>query len=246
MQHALLTLLMITLLLQAACTKRDVGDCLKSTGKIIREERSAGNIDFIYLQNNINLILTQDSLIRVTVEAGENIIDDIRTEYDQGRFYISNENSCNWVRSYSQPVNVYLNVPSVDSIEYHGSGNITGTGALTGDSIKIDIWEGSGSIQLDIHMGKSRLYFHYGTADLNITGFSGVAYIYAASYGPVHCENMNSKFVYINNRGTNDCFVRATEILEATIEYMGNIYYYGDPKVVISNITGSGQLIRKD
>ncbi len=230
----------------SSCKKGDITNCFKGTGEITTEIRAIGEVSFIHLSNNVNLILTQDSTPFIRVEAGEKIINSIITEWKENRLYIRNENGCNWVRSYLKDINVYVGVQSIDSIEYRGSGNIISTNTIINDSIKIDIREGSGSIRMDLNVGKSELYLHYGSCDLHMTGFSGVTHIYAASYGPFFCQDLYSKFIYITNKGTNDCYINVSEELYAKIEYMGNIYYYGNPESVATELTGSGQLIKLD
>lgn len=228
------------------CDKFFLDDCARSSGKVIFESRESADISYISLTDNVNLILEQGSAHSIRVEAGENIIGNIITEIDGNNLYIRNENHCNWVRSYSKEINVYVTVSSLDSINYRGSGEIISLDTIRNDSIKVDVWEGSGTINMKIDVDKSRLNLHYGTVDMIFSGYSGLTYIYASSYGPFHCQDLETKYTLINNRGTNDCYVRASLKLFAEIEYVGNIYYYGDPEEVLSNITGTGQLIKMD
>ncbi len=229
-----------------ACKKTDPTDCFKSTGQVIFEDRESVSVRFIRLENNVNLILTQDQNPQILVEAGENLLDKIDTELNGDSLFIRNNNSCNWVRSFSTLVNVYVNVTNLLQIEYFGSGNITVTNTIISDSLKLDIRKGAGSVNLMINSGTTYLNLHEGTCDITCNGNSSVTFIYAADYGPFFCEGLESHHVFINNRGTNDCYVRAVYELGATIEYLGNIYYYGNPSIVNSVIKGSGKLIKMD
>lgn len=226
--------------------KKNVGDCFKSTGSIITEIRTSKDFHLIYLNDNVNLVLTQDSTNSVIVEAGENIINSIKTEFENGHLNIKNISSCNWVRSYAKDITVYVSVNYLDSLKYKSSGNISCTNTIKNDSISVDVWGGAGTIELFLDMKIAKLNLHYGTADMIFHGSSYVTYIYAASYGPFHCADFYSNNVYINNRGTNNCYVRASKVLEATIENIGNIYYYGNPETVSANISGEGELIKME
>jgi hypothetical protein len=124
------------------------------------------------------------------------------------------------------------------------SGNIISTNTIVSDSLNIAVWDGSGLIDMDIQTVNSVLSLHYGTVDFYIHGYTQVNYIYAASYGPFHCLDLVSTFCFMNNRGSNDCFVNCTKVLEVEIENIGNIYYKGDPEFIKSKITGTGQLIK--
>jgi Putative auto-transporter adhesin, head GIN domain len=233
-----------TLICFSSCEKMGLNNCLENTGKTIRIEREVNDLCYINLSNNVNLILTQDSFCSLSVEAGENIIDKVITEVSGNSLYIRNENKCNWLRSYDKEINVYLSVSNIDSIDYNSSGVIISTNTILNDTLSINVEEGCGSIDMEINVYKAVLNLHYGTVDFKISGKSKLAYIFNASYGPIHCHNLNSTFTYINNQGTNDCYVRASHTLEATIEFLGNIYYYGNPSFIKKNITGQGELIK--
>ena len=214
MKNLVVSILFILISVNFISCKKDLGDCFTSTGKIIQEERSVQEFNYVSLNDNINLILTQDTVNKLIVEAGENIIENIITEFDKGHLTISNTMSCNWVRSYSKDINIYLSTISFDSLNYNSAGNVISTNTLNADSINIAVWEGSGTIDIDVETNLSRLEMHYGTADVLVHGISWLTYIYAASYGPFHCENLNSGNIYMKSRGTGDCYVRASKVLD--------------------------------
>ncbi len=237
-------LILVHLVIAGACKKIGTDNCFSNTGEIVSETRDVRDIQYVLLENNVNLVLIQDSLPSLRVEAGKNIIDKVITEVSGPRLFIRNENDCNWLRSYAKQITVYLGVSKLDSLDYRSSGNVTTKGALLNDSIDIHVWEGSGSINMSIDVKKSRINLHYGTVDMHIQGKSQVTYIFSGSYGPIFCNALDSKFTYVSSQGTNDCYVRASEELGVDIFYLGNIYYYDDPDIVYSNIQGEGRLIK--
>ena len=245
MRKGLLIILSFILIFAvSACKKMGFDNCFRNTGEIILQEREANEIHYVLLENNVNLVVKQDTAPSLRVEAGENIIDKVITEVNGSNLYIRNENNCNWMRSYENEITVYLGIGKLDSLDYRGSGDVSSQNTIRNDSINISVWEGSGTIEMSLDVDKSSLNLHYGTVDMHFKGKSNVTYIYASSYGPVYCENLDSKFTYVNNRGTNDCYVRASVALEVTIEYLGNIYYYGTPAIVKENVTAEGELIK--
>lgn len=233
-------------LLLMSCEKMDFGDCFKNAGKDVLEIRDVGNFQHIKLENNVNLIITQDNKCEVKVKAGENLISKIKTNVSDNQLTIKNTNSCNWTRNYNREIDVYVSVKDLTSIYYQASGDILSTNAITSDSLNVAVWDGSGSINLELNTHQSVLSLHYGTVDFNIRGKSQINFIYAASYGPFYCENLQTTFTFMNNRGSNDCYVNCSKQLEVEIEYVGNIYYQGDPEIIKANITGTGQLIKMD
>lgn len=238
----LLIFLILTVMLSGC--RDDEGVCISSTGKTITQDRSGLPFHYVDVYDNINLILTQDSIhTGIKVEAGEKLIDGITTDIDSGRLVLRNTNSCNWLRSFNVPVNVYLNFAKLDTLNFRAAGNITCTNEWTNDSLYLNIIEGGGKVTLKLNTFKSFLYVMDGTVSLNVTGYSQVTFISSHGYGPIHAENLLSKFTYTFNSSPNDVYLNASIELVVKITNIGNVYYCGDPPVVTTEIYGGGKLI---
>jgi hypothetical protein len=225
----------------SGCSKS--GECITNTGTIIREERRLGDFDSINVQDYVNLILTQDSVNRVVVEAGENVISGITTEVVNNELLINNTLRCNWLRSYSKPMNVYIHARNLQKIYYNGSGNITSTNVLKPYGLILDIWGGCGSINLDLDIVQGVFLLHLGTVDITLRGKCAVCSIYQGDYGIFKCGELKAGYSYITNKGSNDCYVNAWQYLSAIIGSIGNIYYTGNPDTVKVLVNGKGKLI---
>ncbi len=236
-----ISLLIITLL-AISCSKTNPGDCFKNTGSVSTEVRVATPFSYLHMNNNVDVFLTYDQNYAIEVRAGKNIIPGIKTTIQGNTLTISNENTCNWVRSYNSPIEVYISVPKLDSIVYQSSGNLTSVNQFVGDSIKLDVLEGAGSINLWIEMIKSRINLSYGTTDLTIKGYSHINYLYAEGYGPADLSELQTEFTYMTNNSTNNCRVRSRLQLHVEIFNVGDVYYSGDPQEIHTDITGTGKL----
>ena len=229
------------------CSEDGGFDCLMPTGDMKRELRVVSPYHFIELHDNINLILTQDTLVNsLEVEAGENLMPGITTEVEQGRLVIRNENTCNWVRKFDIPINVYISFTSLDTIIFRAAGDLTCTTTWQNDSIQFDVWEGAGRIDLKLDVFKSRINVHYGVVSVLVSGFSQVNYISNKGYGPIDARDLLTKYSYLSTMSPNDCFIWAVNEIGVTIDNIGNVYYKGDPPVINRQLNGSGQLIRMD
>ncbi len=228
----------------SSCKKGFLTDCRLISGEIKTETRNIGLFNNISLNDNVNIIFTNNGNESVMIEAGANLIDGIITNINsKGVLEISNSNQCDWARSYDTPVNVYLNSNNVDTIQYRSIGNITSQDTIVTDSLRIIVSEGAGTIELTIDVFRFFCELHYGTADIIISGKSNISALYSASFGLVNCGNLQSGIVYVNSRSSNDVYVNSTFILEAEITSIGNIYYKGNPEDIKLNRTGSGELI---
>ncbi|MBL7110706.1 MAG: DUF2807 domain-containing protein [Bacteroidales bacterium] len=232
----------ITLLTAIGCGKTGV-DCLTNTGEIILQERDLNAFDSIEVHDYVNLFISQDSSYKVTVEAGINIIAGIETTVENNQLVVRNTNTCNWVRNYTKPINVYISTPSLWKINYKSSGNITSLNTMKTDSLKLEVWGGCGRIDLDLDLYLGFFYLQLGTADIHLSGTCGIASMYTGDFGLLDARNLMSGFVFISNKSSNDCYVQVYQELNATIQSIGNIYYTGNPKEIHTTINGAGGVI---
>ncbi len=243
-QGTAMILLLSALMFFGSCEKDHMFDFLKSTGDIVTIERAvSGNFTEIQLEDDINLVLRQGTPYRIVLEGGENLLPGIETEIVDSVLTLRNENRFNWVRSYDKKITAYVTAPHFLIIGYQGTGTISNTDTIREDSIFITSYAGSGYINLCLKVGLSHLAMNTGSADFNISGYSGSNFIYAGSYGPFHCLDLETLNTYMSNQGTNDCYVRVRDHLEYEIKGLGSIYYAGKPGSVTGTISGSGKLI---
>ena len=244
MDNSCLTLLVILAMLFAvsSCNKSGA-DCFTSTGTIIRQTRPVSDFDTIIARENVDIILTQDSVNSIVVEAGENIIDGIKTVIGNSQLEIDNSNKCNWVRSYDKPLNVYVHVKNLRKIYYLSAGNISSTNTITAGSFLLDVWGVCGSINLSLNVIQGFIYEHLGTADITIKGRVVFNSVVSGDYGFLQLKDLNTDYTFVGNSGSNDCYVNCDKVLDATIRSIGNIYYTGNPDSVHTHIYGAGQVI---
>jgi len=223
-----------------SCNKE--GKCFSNSGSVIMQERPVSPFDSINLADNVNLILTQDSVDKITVEAGSNIISGITTEIHDRQLIIRNLNTCNWLRSYDKPLNVHVSVHRLWKIYYNAAGNITSTNTLSGDSVKLEVWGGCGTIDLSLNYNEGWFIMNMGTADYNLHGRCDIANFYISDIGLCQARDLATRYCSVTSKGTNNCYVNVSVSLYAVIENIGSVYYTGNPGIVGGKITGSGVL----
>ena len=239
------TLYIALILLLAACQKFNPGDCFKNSGPVSEETREVSAFTYLHMNNNVDVLLTYNPTYSITVRAGKNVIPGIKTTISGKTLTISNENTCNWVRSFEKPIEVHISTPRLDSIIYQASGNLIFTNQFVADSIKLDVLEGSGSINLWIKTARARYNLHYGTADLTVRGVSHISYLYSSGYGPADLSELNTVFTYMTSNSTNNCYVKSSLKLEVKINNVGDVYYFGNPSTVSLEGNGTGKLYKQ-
>lgn len=239
--YGVISLLLFMLVLPAC--KKDGGTCLSNTGQIIIQDRQVGDFDSISMNDYANVILTQDTVNRVRVEAGQNIIQGITTQVIDHLLIIHNHNTCNWLRSYNSPINVYVSVKNLWKVIYNSSGNLTSTNSIASDIFMVDAWGGCGTINLELKNKNGYFIQHMGTANFILRGRCNINSIYAGDFGSFQCKELLTGYTFIKNYGSNDCYISASRYMDATIGSIGNIYYTGEPDTVYTHIYGSGEVI---
>jgi len=223
----------------------DLCDCFHGTGDIVSEERNLPVIQGIYLTSNVDLIVHVDSVRRMRVTAGKNIVEGIETKVESGVLRIRNTNKCNWVRKLDPRLEVEIWTDQLESIFVEdANGDITFKDTLTNKIFRLDIFNGLGSYHTITKSEIITLAIHNGPADIIAEGTADNLYMYHVGYGIMNCLLLESQNVYINNRGTNDIYTNAENILDAKIEYIGDIFYKGSPGTINQQITGTGKLIK--
>src|SRR5690606_31052607 len=89
-----------TLLLFFGCDSESANDCIQSAGTTIRQEITVPTFNRILVERDLNMVLRQDSVAKVVIETGENLMPDVRVKVADGQLQLINENDCNFFRDY--------------------------------------------------------------------------------------------------------------------------------------------------
>lgn len=233
--------LIISLIILCSCSKPD--DCVKSTGKIIEEERPLSSFSVIHVSDNVQLHLTDNGGSTIRVKAGENIISNIETKVIGNVLFITNENKCNWLRSYKKDIIVYVGAKDIETVYNYGSANIN-SDWLNKEALFFHHY-GNGDVHLKIN--SKRIWMdmdHLG--DFNIEGTTHLFNATSLNLGELKAQNLLADTIWLTSDAQGHCYVRPTKIIGASIKNSGNVYYYGNPISASAARTGTGQLIKAD
>lgn len=240
---AWLSIFLINLMGFTSCNKETTFDCFKSTGTIERVTRSVSYFHSIQMNDNVNVYLVQSDSCTLELESGKNLMNQVVTEVTEDSvLVIGNNNTCNWVRSYSKPINVYLNFVELKHIEYRSVGDVSSADTLRLDSLQIDIYEGAGMIDLILRTHICEANLHYGTVDVTLKGRSDANVFYQLGAGKIDASELLSGNVYLRNWSSNNMLIWATNFLSVEIKGLGDVYYRGNPGIDAS-LLGEGELI---
>jgi hypothetical protein len=148
-------------------------------------------------------------------------------------------------RDNSIPITVYLSLPNINRIDYTGKGDVTSTNILNVPNLDIEARGGTGSFNLKIDVDNIFVRQHSGPADFTLLGKANESYIYTLGNGWFYLNAFITDKSHISHGGTGDINVYAINSLLIELYSSGNINYFGNPIITISNHSGNGQLIKK-
>ncbi len=225
-----------TTLLVASCSKIK----RESSGSITTENRTIGNFNAIELVDNIDVFYTQDSTQSLKIEAGEHLIDYIKTDIVNNKLviYEANNDILNTKR-----IRVYVSNDSINTVRVEGSGN------FNGDQINCTSFDlaliGSGDVNINATLTNYNLMLS-GSGNINSTGSSHTQHIEVKGSGNVGGKHFYSNHATVQLSGSGNITLKTGVSLVASLTGSGNIYYYGNPPSVTTSVTGSGNIIHKN
>ncbi|MCO4805710.1 MAG: DUF2807 domain-containing protein [Flavobacteriales bacterium] len=221
--------------------------CLNSLGDQTSEFRNLDGFDKINIGKKINLFISIDSVYSVRIDAGENIIQNIVTDVDdEGWLTITDQNTCDWIRTYDHEINMYVALPELVHLFASNTGNIIGLDTIRTKVFRFDQQIASGVNELTIVSDTAFIKLHTGTGDMTCFGETKKLYIYSSSYGYVDCKEFFTPEAWVTARNSGDVQVYSSDSLEAFIHSEGNIHLYGGADRIYLNRTGIGELFKED
>jgi hypothetical protein len=221
--------------------------CLNSLGDQSSEFRDLKGFDKISVGNKINLFISIDSAYSLRIDGGENILHNISTEVDgEGWLTISDQNTCDWFRTYDHEINMYVSLPELVHLFASNTGNIIGLDTIRTKVFRFDQQIASGINELTIVSDTSFIKLHTGTGDMTCFGETKKLYIYSSSYGYVDCKDFYTPEAWVTARNSGDVQVYSSDTLEAYIHSEGNIHLYGGADKIFLERDGIGELIHED
>jgi len=207
------------------------------------EIRQTGNFDKVFISDKVNLDYRYLDSCFVKVQFGENIIHHIQSEVKESSIYVSNEATCNWVRSLKKIPLVTIYAPTLHYLSNTSSATIKMQDTLISSDFLYEQFGSNGSAYLLVKTDSTRVYAHTGYTDIKVNGRTSYAGLYNASVGKLDAATLESEITIVNNTSIQDIPCIAHQYLFGEINLSGNILYSGDPEGIETRINGSGKVI---
>ncbi len=225
-----------------ACS--DLGDCFKGTGKIIIEERRVGFFEGITVDDDINLVILQDTVQYLQIEAGENLVREIFTEIADEMLYLRNDNVCKYSRSYQKEITVKAHVKDLKKIGFAGSARITSGNELSFGYLQM--WLDGARGEIDLKLIAERLVIDHvsGNGLIRLSGEVDRGIVNSEAQGFLDLKNLKFNNLIMVSDSYNDAGIWVSDTIDITINNLGNVYCRGNPFIKSYIRTGEGKFIQ--
>lgn len=192
---------------------------VKGSGNAKTETRNVSGFNRVDASNAVNVEITVQNNFSVTVEADDNLLQNIKTEVSGDTLKIYSEEGM----STKSKINVKISMPQIEGLELSGAsnGNVTNVKA---DSFEIKA-SGASKVKID------------GTAkELNAE---------ASGASKLDAENLRVENADVEATGASSAVVSATDQLNLEASGASRISYTGEPKSIKQNATGASSIGKK-
>jgi len=204
---------------------------INGTGNVISVERGLSEpFTTIKTSSGLDVYLTQDDDISLTVEADENLHDIIKTEVENGTLTI--KASENIGRADSKKIRLTLN--DISRIKTTSGSDVYSTNTFNVDELDINSTSGS-DVNLSIHTQALRCKSSSGS-QITLRGKTNLLNAKATSGSDINAEDLDANSSHVSATSGAKIHVNTKKELYAKASSGGDITYYGNPeKIEISD-----------
>lgn len=243
-------ILVICSLLITACDITDAPECMTSPGKIIQKEVVLEPFFQVAVFGKVQVFIEQSDEQQVIVQAGENLIDAVSAEVEDGKLILKDLNDCTFFQTTYQHV-VHLKVPNLSYIENSGNRMIQGVGLLNFPSVTLvsnnyvknpEVYT-NGDFKFELQSKTIRLSGD-DFSNFYLSGKTGyfVAQFWAGD-GRLEARELVADSIQIFHRGTNKMILNPQNSLRGEIRSTGDVISVNRPPVVEVQSFYTGKLI---
>jgi len=230
------------LLLLTACGDGHETDCLKSAGRITTERRELPAFQQLYIHDNVEVVLVQDSVTYAEVRTGKNLQEDIELTTSGNQLIIHNTSRCNWVRRYDIPREITLHTPFVLDLLQYDQSTLRIPAPFRADRLFYHfLGAGDGDLNLDVQYLNMDMYE---LGDVTLRGtVAGDAVTLVGGSGTLRATTLavQNLSLQTTRSSTGDAHVHSTVKMAIYHAGAGTVFYRAPTPYV--EVTGKGKAV---
>lgn len=236
-----LVLLLVSFLV-FSCKKPENRTCFKLLGSETTKEIPLASFDRLDLREHVKYVLIQDSLDKVVLNGGKNLLNLIEVKSESGLLTIENKNRCGFLRNAKKVVVAEIHFTRLVNIRFIGTEPLTNQGTIQTDYFTFYSRDGAGDVTLDLNALEINAEANHGWCNFTLTGTTQKARICAKSNSYCDVTGLTvTDSLYVASETVGDIKVNANNlVIYGYITQSGNILYKGTPLGVDVLLNGTG------
>lgn len=245
MRHLLFIALIFTFF---SCKKSEDRRCLKVAGTETTIERDLDDFTKIFIGPNIHVSLVQDSLDKVVITGGENLVNFISSDIVDGELQIENINKCNFLRSYKHQVFVEIHLTTLTKVYFEGTKPLVCNSVINGNNLSVIIRDGAGEVDLDVNYNNLDFTVTNGWGNFVLKGNVNKLNlnIWSNGFGDAYGLNVANDLEVVSNTAGLLKVNADGANLKVEISSIGDVWYLGNPTDLLYTKYGAGELLDKN
>ncbi len=194
------------------------------------QKRQVSGFNAIKVSTGIDLYLTMGDKEEVTIEADNDIIDDIYTEVKNGtlHIYIKQKGWFNWGAN-NRTKKAYVTVTELVKLNASSGSDVRSENTLEGESLEVGASSGS-DVSIDVHYKNLRVDTSSGS-DAKLSGKVKTLEASSSSGSDIKASKLEAKIAKLSASSGSDITVTVTDELYADASSGADINYYGNPQI---------------
>lgn len=239
------SIIFILVILISACKKAEDRKCAKTAGDDTEVQLALTTFNKLDLGPNIRYILVQGSEEKIVIRGGENLINFVTANVEDGKLTIRNNNKCNFLRSYKHVIEVEIHLINIINVLFQGTKELTCKNQLNVPYLTFAIEEGAGACNLNLKCTSLYLGSSYGWGNYSVIGETNYLKVELRDngFGDLYgLQILDSATVISSSSERLKINIDGTAARIETSSY-GDIWYRGIPSFLEYNRYGEGNLI---
>ncbi len=217
-----------------------VFDQLNGDGKVETQHRNVAAFEGVETASGIDVFLAQGAYLEVKVEADANLHDHIHTDVKNGILHIHTDGQ-NIGRAKKKQVHVTM--PDIRYIGASSAGDVVATGPIKSRALEVR-GSSAGDVKLEVYADSLWLVAS-SSGNIDISGKATYVNANASSAGDIAAKKLHAEHAVLHSSSAGDIVIHVNQTLDASASSAGDISYTGNPEVLRTASSSSGDIRHK-
>lgn len=232
--------------LAASCKKANERSCFKSFGEPTQLEIPLDSVSQFKLYKNITYHVFQDTLRKLVVKGGANVVEFVRATTEDHILSVTNENKCHFLRDFDNKIEVEIHYPFFYKIYSEANDSLIFHDTVSAEQLYIEQVLGGGGVRLCVNTMQLILTATHGVGGYKVSGQSQYADLRIQTNASGDATQLKCPLFDIDLNSSGNLRVnldsaRASILIRGT----GNVIYSGTPDSLIITKNGDGNVIQQ-